>query len=148
MSCVQPGRALKPFAGDFQVLLLLVCWQAYKGLKSILGAVLCSHIDPTTGTNPFFEGMGYVPGSRVQDTAVGPPPATAAQQEEVLSSATIDLPEVLTHAGTAAAAQVGSKGSPGSFVSLRLRGVATQSTLLSLCRLATHGHVILACRRT
>lgn len=69
--------------------------QAYKGIKAILAASLYSHINPKTGTNPFFQAMGYVPGNRLQDTAVGPAPPGAAEQEEVLASAHIHLPKVL-----------------------------------------------------
>lgn len=80
--------------------------QAYKGIKAIFSAVLFSHIDPTTGTNPTFKALGFVPGNTFQDTAVGPPPPGAAEQEEVLASATVDMPEVLHTLGSAAAAQV------------------------------------------
>lgn len=80
--------------------------QAYKGIKAIFSAVLFSHIDPTTGTNPTFKALGFVPGNTFQDTAVGPPPPGAAEQEEVLASATVDMPELLHTLGSAAAAQV------------------------------------------
>lgn len=80
--------------------------QAYKGIKSILAAVLLSHVDPKTQSNPFFKGMGYVPGNAVHDTAVGAPPPGAAEQEELLASATVHLPDVLAAAGSTAAAQV------------------------------------------
>lgn len=79
--------------------------QAYKGIKAIFAAVLFSHIDPTTGTNPTFKALGFVPGNAFQDTAVGPPPPGAAEQEEVLASATVDMPQVLHTLGSAAAVQ-------------------------------------------
>jgi hypothetical protein len=80
--------------------------QAYKGIKAILAAVLFSFIDPSTGTNPFFEAIGYEPGTKVQDTAVGPPPAGAADQEELIASAHINMPQVLQVMTKPAAVQV------------------------------------------
>jgi hypothetical protein len=80
--------------------------QAYKGIKAIFAAVLFSHIDPATGTNPTFQALGFVPGNTFQDTAVGPPPPGAAEQEEVLASATVDMPQVLHTLGSAVAVQV------------------------------------------
>jgi hypothetical protein len=102
--------------------------QAYKGIKAILAAVLLSHIDPKTQTNPFFRGMGYVPGNAVHDTEVGPPPPGAAEQEELLVSATVHLPDVLAAAGSTAAAQV-----------RRLEGRGSRSTpLLAVCSSVVH----------
>ena len=80
--------------------------QAYKGIKAIIAAVLLSHIDPNTQTNPFYEAIGFVPGAELQDAGAGPPPATAAAQEEVLDSATIHLPDVLATVGSSAGVQV------------------------------------------
>lgn len=80
--------------------------QAYKGIKAILAAVVFSHIDPETGTNPTYEALGYVPGNTFQDTAVGPPPPAAAEQEEVLASATVHMPDLVDNLGSAAAVQV------------------------------------------
>lgn len=84
--------------------------QAYKALKAILSASLLSHIDPATNTNPFFARLGYVPGNALKDSTAGAGPAhpMAAEQEEVLASATIHLPGVLAATGSAAAAQVGT----------------------------------------
>jgi hypothetical protein len=80
--------------------------QAYKGIKAILAAVMFSHIDPQTGTNPTFEALGYVPGNSFQDPAVGPPPPGAAEQEEVLATATVHMPDLINTLGSAAAVQV------------------------------------------
>jgi hypothetical protein len=83
--------------------------QAYKGIKAIIAAVIFSHIDPQTGTNPTFEALGYVAGNTFQDTAVGPPPPGAAEQEELLASATVHMPGLIDTLGSAAAVQVRSR---------------------------------------
>jgi hypothetical protein len=57
--------------------------------------VLYSHIDPATGTNPFFKAIGYAAGNTVQDTVVGPPPPGAAEQEELIASAHVHMPQVV-----------------------------------------------------
>lgn len=88
--------------------------QAYKGIKSLLSAVLLSFVDECTGTNPFYAAMGFTPGTAQHAAAAGSPPATAAANEEVLASATIHLPQlVAAAAGSVDAAQVGSCGGAG-----------------------------------
>lgn len=54
-----------------------------------------SHIDPATGTNPFFEGVGYTPGHHFVDRDLGPEQPVAAV-EELLATAIVDLPDVLS----------------------------------------------------
>lgn len=68
--------------------------QIYKALKSIIAAALLTHIDPQTGTNPFFEGINYTPGNKVVETGLGPEQPVAAI-EEVLASATVDIAELV-----------------------------------------------------
>lgn len=68
-----------------------------------MSAALLSHIDPHTNTNPFFEGMGFLPGNRLSDAAVGPQHAAAAELEEVIASAAAHLPDLLASKGAAGA---------------------------------------------
>jgi len=84
------------------VLLVSAC-QAYKGVKAIVSAALLSHIDPHTNTNPFYEGMCFLPGNTLSDAAVGPQHATAAELEEVIASAAAHLPDLLANKGAAGA---------------------------------------------
>ena len=106
--------------------------QAYKGIKAILAASLYSHINPKTGTNPFFKAMGYVPGNRLQDTAVGPPPPGAAEQEEVLASAHIHLPKVLELMQDPAEVQV-SRQQGGGWGQPSMQVNPSQCYLADLC---------------
>lgn len=68
--------------------------QVYKVLKSVIAAAVMSHIDPATGTNPFFDGVGYTPGNQVVERSLGPEQPTPAV-EELLATATVHVPDVV-----------------------------------------------------
>lgn len=53
-----------------------------------------SHIDPATGTNPFFTAAGYTPGNQVIEKGLGAEQPVAAV-EELLASATVHVPQLV-----------------------------------------------------